>query len=302
MMQLPKSVTKGGHIAIVAPAKRIDAEAVQLTQSVLTSAGFTVSIGKHCLGSHHYFSGTKEERLEDLQTALNDPSIDAILCARGGYGCVQLVDELDWTSFQKNPKWIIGFSDVTVLHGRLQSLGIASIHGTMPLNFKNHTKESRQTLLHAITGNAYKIEAPASLYNQTGPAEGTLMGGNLAIIASLIGTNDQPDYTDSILFVEEVGEPLYSIDRMFYSLKKAGVLSNIKGLIVGGMTSMKDSEIPFGQSLEEIILSHTKNLGIPVAFGFPVGHIDDNRALIFGSEVQLTVSDVGSILEFPLEK
>jgi muramoyltetrapeptide carboxypeptidase len=171
----------------------------------------------------------------------------------------------------------------------------------MPLNFKDHTEESRHSLLQALLGKTYTIDTPASLHNQKGSAEGTLMGGNLAIIASLLGTNDQPDYSRSILFVEEVGEPLYSIDRMFYSLKKAGVLGKIKGLIVGGMTSMRDSEIPFGQSLEEIILSHTEDLEIPVAFNFPAGHIDDNRALIFGGEVHLSVSDAGSVLAFPRE-
>ncbi len=299
-MHIPKFLSKGAHIRILAPAKRIDTSDVQLAKKVLEEAEYSVSIGKHCLGQHHYFSGTLEERLSDLQQALDDPSVDAILCARGGYGCVQLVDLLDWTTFQKHPKWLVGFSDVTVLHGRIQNLGISSIHGTMPLNFKDHSKASLETLLNAISGVTYTISAPKSNFNQAGKVQGTLVGGNLAIIASLLGTNDQLDYSDTILYVEEVGEPHYSVDRMFYSLKKAGVLNKIKGLVVGGMTSMKDSEIPYGKTLEEIILSHTKDLGIPVAFDFPAGHIDDNRALIFGAKVKLSVDVTGSEVNFEL--
>ncbi|GAB5417180.1 MAG: LD-carboxypeptidase [Crocinitomicaceae bacterium] len=298
MMHVPKPLSKGDHIRILAPAKRIDATDVQLAKKVLEEAQYRVSISEHCLGQQGYFSGTLDQRLSDLQQALNDPSIGAVLCARGGYGCVQLVDRLDWTTFQKHPKWIIGFSDVTVLHGRIQNLGIASIHGTMPLNFKDHTKESRETLINAISGATYSISAPKSTFNQAGKVKGKLIGGNLAILASLLGTNDQLDYSDAILFVEEVGEPLYSIDRMFYSLQKAGVLNKIKGLIVGGMTSMKDSEIPYGKPLEEIILTHTQPLGIPVAFGFPAGHIDDNRALVFGAEAILKVDASGSEIRF----
>ena len=289
MMRLPKPLQKGDHIQIVTPAKRIDASHVHLAQKTLEQLGFEVSISKHCFGSHHYFSGTILERLSDLQAALNNPEVNAILCARGGYGCVQLVDQLDWSAFNANPKWIVGFSDVTVLHQHLQSTKRGSIHGTMPLNFGDHSAEALTTLVSALEGTPYSIEAPASTYNMEGNAEGVFLGGNLAIIASLIGTNSQPNYADSILFIEEVGEPLYSVDRMFYHLKKAGILSKIKGLVVGGMTSMKDSEIPYGARLEEIILAHTKELNIPVGFNFPAGHIDENRALVFGATVQLNV-------------
>ena len=297
-MKTPPALQQGSIIQILAPAKRIDAAAVYLTKEVLENAGFIVQISEHCLGKHHYFSGSFGERLSDLQEALKDPNIDAILCARGGYGCVHLVDELDWSYFQENPKWIVGFSDVTVLHSRIQSMGIASIHGTMPLNFKDHTQASRETLINAISGQPYSINVAPSKFNKLGFIEAPVMGGNLAIIASLLGTNDQPDYTNSILFIEEVGEPLYNLDRMFYSLKKAGVLNSIKGLIVGGMTSMKDSEIPFGDTLEEIIDQHVKDLGIPVAFNFPAGHLKDNRSVIFGNKASLTISDGGSLVNF----
>ncbi len=301
MMRLPKPLQKGDHIQIVAPAKRIDASHVHLAKETLEKAGFEVSISKNCLGGHHYFSGTLEERLSDFQSALNDENVHAVLCARGGYGCVQLVDLLDWTAFESNPKWIVGFSDVTVLHQHLQNKGIASIHGTVPLNFATHSPESYSTLIAALEGTPYVVEAPPSEHNIQGDTKGAVIGGNLAIIASLIGTNDQPDFSDSVLFVEEVGEPLYNVDRMFYSLKKAGILNEIKGLIVGGMTSMKDSEIPFGATLEEIILSHTKDLNIPVAFGFPAGHIDDNRSLLLGYEASLSVDKSGTTLSFDKE-
>mgnify|MGYP000250281609 CR=1 FL=1 len=296
MMRLPKPLQKGDHIQIVAPAKRIEASHVLLAKETLEKEGFEVSISEHCLGGHNYFSGTISERLSDLQSALDNPEVDAVLCARGGYGCVQLVDELDWSKFDANPKWIIGFSDVTVLHQRLQSKQVGSIHGTMPLNFADHSAEALTTLLSALKGKSYSIQAPVSLQNIKGSTKGTLIGGNLAIIASLIGTNDQPDFSNSILFIEEVGEPLYSIDRMLYSLKKAGILNQLKGLVVGGMTSMKDSEIPYGSTLEEIITTHTKGLDIPVGFNFPAGHIDDNRALIFGATAQLSIDSKSSTL------
>ena len=297
-MRVPNPLQKGDHIQIVAPAKRIDASHVHQTKEILENEGFEISISEHCLGGHHYFSGTLEERLKDLQSALDNPEVDAILCARGGYGCVQLVDLIDWSAFNEKPKWIIGFSDVTVLHQHLQNKGIASIHGTMPLNFGTHAPESLSTLLNALHGTSYLIEAPFHDQNVLGEVEAHLIGGNLAIIASLIGTNDQPSFTDCILFVEEIGEPLYSVDRMFYSLKKAGILDQIKGLVVGGMTSMKDSEILYGSTLEEIILTHTKYLNIPVTFDFPAGHIDDNRALVFGATVKLSIHSHGTVLKF----
>jgi len=297
-MIIPPALQKGDHIVILAPAKQIETEHVNFAKSKLEASGFTVSISDHCLGSHHYFSGTQEERLADFQKAINESSVDAILCARGGYGCVHLIDALDWSKFDSNPKWIIGFSDVTVFHQHLQKKGIASVHGTMPLNFKENSKASISTLIDAITGSSYIIKSPPSKHNIAGSAYGTLVGGNLAIVASLIGTNDQPDYTDTLLFIEEIGEPLYSIDRMFYSLKKAGILDQIKGVVVGGMTAMKDSEIPYGLQLEEIISKHIKGLNIPLAYDIPAGHINDNQALILGATVSLNVNESGGSLAF----
>ncbi len=298
MTKRPALLQKGDRIEILAPAKAIDAECVEFAQKQLENCGFNVTIATHCLGQHHYFSGTVDERSADFQRAINDPEVQAILCARGGYGCVQFVDGLDWSAFLEQPKWLIGFSDITVFHQRLQQLGVASIHGTMPLNFAENSSEALDTLIASITEDHYTIEVNAAPNNLEGKADGLLIGGNFSIIYSLLGTNGQPDYTNTILYIEDVGEPLYSIDRMFFSLKKAGILDQIKGLIVGGMTALKDSEIPFGKTYQEIVLSHVSTLGIPVCFDFPAGHIDDNRALRLGSSVQLEITNKKTFLRF----
>lgn len=295
----PQYLNPGDLIQIIAPAKAIESTHVLFAKELFENRGYQVQISKNCLGSHNYFSGTKEERLYDLQNAINGDA-KAILCARGGYGCIQLVDDIDWSEFEKKPKWIIGFSDVTIIHQRLHCMGISSIHGTMPLNFKQNSNESFETLFASLEGRKYAIESDPSQYNISGTVSGKLIGGNLAILYSLIGTNDQPDYSGCILYIEEIGEPLYSIDRMLYSLKKANILDKIKGLIVGGMTSIVDSARPFGTTYEQIILSHTENLNIPVCFNFPAGHIDDNRALILGQECSLDVSNTASIVRFEL--
>ena len=286
-----KALHPGDLIAIVAPAKQIEQEYVTHAQQLLETAGYNVLIGKHCLGNHHYFSGTDKERLSDFQQALDNPAVKAILCARGGYGCIRIVDDIDWSHFVKNPKWIIGFSDVTILHQRIQLLGFPSIHGTMPLNFQENSKEALNTLFEAIEGKNPRITIPSNKYNIQGETTGNLVGGNLSILYGLIGTNDEVNYEGTILFIEDLAEQLYHLDRMFYAFKKAGILNKIKGLIIGGMTDMKDTAIPFGSNLEEIILYHCKELAIPVAFQFPAGHINDNRALLLGKKVKLTVEN-----------
>jgi len=291
-----KNLKKGDTIRIVAPAKSIDEEAVLFAKQLLEEKGFVVQVSKHCLGEHHYYSGTEAERLQDFQNALDDENIRAIICARGGYGCVQLVDKIQWASFLRHPKWILGFSDVTVFHQRIQKMGLQSIHSTMPLNFEQNSKESINTMIAALQGGDYEIKTTADSHNKLGECTGELVGGNLSIIYSLLGTNDQIDFTDKILFVEDLAEQLYSIDRMFYALNKAGVLDQIKGLIVGGMTDLKDTAVPIGISYQNIILSHFQYKKTPICFNFPAGHIDDNRALIFGKKATLKVLDTLAIL------
>jgi len=289
MIQRPPFLNEGDLIVIVAPAKAIEKEHVEFAHAFFVKQGFRVEIGPHCLREYHYFSGTIAERQKDMQWALNHPEAKAIVCARGGYGCVQIVDNLDWTPFSNNPKWIVGFSDVTVFHQRLHLLGLPSIHGSMPLNFSTNTKYALSSLIQALTLPSYLLKAAPHPKNVHGHAKGQLIGGNLSILFSLLGTNDQVEYEGRILFIEDLSEHLYALDRMLYAFKKAGILGQLAGLIVGGMTNMKDTDVPFGMSLEEIILEHVGHLDIPIVFNFPSGHIDDNLALRFGEEVLLNV-------------
>ena len=296
-MNVPQPLVAGDLIYITAPAKAIEKEHVDFAVSFFENAGFKVLVSKNCLGQHHYFSGTDEERLEDLQYGIDHPEVKAIVCARGGYGCVRIVDRIQWASMLREPKWMVGFSDVTVFHQHLQRFNLPSIHGSMVLNFKDNTQEALTTLLSALKGESFSLSA-TSIHNKPGQAEGTLIGGNLSIVYSLIGTNNQPDYSDKILFVEDLAEHLYHIDRMFYALNKSGILDKISGLVVGGMTDLEDTATPFGMSVEEIILAHFQFRNIPIAFGFPAGHLNDNRALILGKKVRFNVEGTTSELRF----
>ena len=283
----------GDLIAIVAPAKSIEASHVAFAKSYFENAGYSVIVSPNCLGQFHYFSGTEEARLRDFQWALDHPEVKAIVCARGGYGCIQLVDRINWAGQLDQPKWILGFSDVTVFHQRMQRFGIESVHSTMPLNFTTNSAESLRSMLETFKGTQAEISWEAHASNKEGAADAIVVGGNLSILYSLLGTDDQVDYTNKILFVEDLSEQIYHIDRMFYAFEKAGILDQIKGLIVGGMTDLKDTAIPFGRSYEDVILSHFSFRKIPISFGFPAGHIEDNRALILGRKSRLTVTAEG---------
>ncbi|NRA11997.1 MAG: LD-carboxypeptidase [Crocinitomicaceae bacterium] len=289
MNQTIQPLQKGDLIEILAPAKAIEEAHVVFAKSFLEGKGFKVRISENCLGEDNYFSGSISERLSDFQNAVDDPEVKAFVCARGGYGCVQLVDKIQWANSLRYPKWIVGFSDVTVFHQRIGIMGMESIHGSMPLNFKKNSSDALQTLVHALTGNSYSIKVPSNSKNNLGEAKGRILGGNLSILYSLLGTNDGIDYSNSILFIEDLAEQIYHIDRMFYAFNKAGVLDQIKGLVVGGMTDLKDTATPFGMSYEDVILSHFEYRNIPICFNFPAGHIDDNRALILGKEASLSV-------------
>jgi len=294
----PSPLQKGDLIYITAPAKAIEKEHVDHAVNLLEKEGFRVLLSEHCTGQYHYFSGTDEERRSDLQFGLDHPEVKAILCGRGGYGCVRIVDDLQWAGMLREPKWLIGFSDITVFHQRLQRFGIQSIHGTMVLNFKENSDEAIRTMLQALRGEDYNLNGPMSAYNKPGISTGELVGGNLSILYSLIGTNDQIDYSGKILFIEDLAEHIYHIDRMLYTFKKAGIWEQINGLIVGGMTDLEDTTVPFGKRVEELIHEQLAFRNIPVAFDFPAGHINDNRALIFGRMCELTVRNDGSHLRW----
>jgi muramoyltetrapeptide carboxypeptidase len=289
---------KGDLIYITSPAKSIEKEHVIFSKKYLESRGFRVKISPHCTEQNNYFSGTDLERRSDFQTGIDDTEVKAILCARGGYGSVRIIDDLQWAAFLRNPKWIIGFSDITYFHNKINGFELPSIHATMSLNFSTNTKEALNTLIYALTGklDGYKIKS--SGYNKLGKAEGIIIGGNLSILYALLGTNNDLDYRNKILFIEDLAENLYAIDRMLYSFQKAGVFDKIKGLIVGGMTDLKDTAKPFGKTYQEIILEKFIYNRIPICFDFPAGHIDNNKAITFGKPVNLVVEKDYTTLEF----
>ena len=287
----PTPLIPGDLIYITAPAKITDPKTVLFAKEYLEKNGFKVLVSAHCFGNHHYFSGTEEERLIDLQFGIDHPDVRAILCARGGYGSIRILDRINWANVLLEPKWMIGFSDITVFHHRLQKLGIQSIHATMPISFQKNTDEALLSLLESITGKYTPYVLPPNKSNKIGTATGNLIGGNLSIVYSMLGTNDQYDFGDSILFLEDVGEHYYQVERMIFALSKAGVFEKIKGLIIGGMTDLEDTDPPLGRSIEEMILEQLQFSNMPVVFNFPSGHIDDNRALVFGKRTQICVND-----------
>ncbi len=287
---LPKKLQKGDTIAIVAPAKGIEKHFVEYAVKCIEENGFKAVVSKHCLGQHSYFSGTLKERSEDLQWAIDSDEVKAILCARGGYGCIQIIDRINWAGFIDDPKWLLGFSDVTVFHQHLAKLGTSSIHSTMPLNFEANSKQALATLFAGLQNESLHYEWLTEVDNVEGKSTGNVIGGNLTVLTGLIGTKHQPDYQNTLLFLEDVGEHLYAIDRHFYQLSKAGILDQIRGLIVGSFSGVKDTTPPYGSDLQEIIKSHFTYHSIPIAFDFPAGHLDDNRALIFGKTATLNVN------------
>ncbi|TKC00342.1 S66 peptidase family protein [Pedobacter cryophilus] len=286
----PPALKKGDKIAITCPAKSLlnpMTAAIQL----LESWGLEVILGETVDAKFHQFSGTDELRAKDMQTFINDKEIKAIIAARGGYGCIRIVDQIDWTPLIENPKWIIGFSDITVFHLQLQSLGIQSLHAQMPSTIKESSKEGLESLRKVLFGEELAYEIETSNLNKQGIAQGELIGGNLSLLIASLGSKTDVDYTNKTLFIEDVGEYLYSIDRMMRTLDRAGKLAQLKGLIVGGFTSLKDNDIPFGFTHQEIINDVISKYNYPVCYDFPAGHLPDNRALIFGRTVQLEIND-----------
>jgi muramoyltetrapeptide carboxypeptidase len=296
----PQPLTPNDTIGIIAPGRKIGKDSIIHSENLIRSLGFEVQLGNNLFReSHSYLSGSDDERLSDLQSMLDEPSIKAILCARGGYGTTRILDHLDFTSLLKNPKWICGFSDVTALHLKLQSLGVQSIHGTMPILFaKPESKSSIESLLKILKGNPQPIEASHQINNRLGKSSGMLVGGNLSLLVDSLGTSTEVDTSGKILIIEEVDEPLYKIDRMLVQLKRANKLKFLAGLVVGYMTDIKDTDLSFGESVYEIILNHTKEFEYPIGFNFPIGHENPNLAWVSGGKGTLLVSSEKSILTF----
>jgi muramoyltetrapeptide carboxypeptidase len=293
-MIYPPYLQKGDTIGMVCPAGFMAPEKWQTCVQTLQDWGFKVELGATMnSASTTYFSGTDEERKLDLQRMLDDKKIKAILCGRGGYGMGRIIDQLDFKKLERRPKWIIGFSDITVLHAHLNRIcGIASIHGPMAAAFNEGGDENPyvQSLKAMLLGTKAEYNAAPHAFNIAGTAQGRLVGGNLSLIAHLIGTRSAFKTKGKLLFLEDVGEQLYNVDRMFYQLKRAGVLDGLAGLILGGFTDNKDTERPFGQTVEEILHHLVKDCEYPVCFGFPVSHEKENFALKVGAKYQLLVS------------
>ncbi|HXB10214.1 MAG TPA: LD-carboxypeptidase [Puia sp.] len=291
---LPPFLRPGDTIGIVCPAGYMPLERAQTCIDTLQAWGYRVRAGKTLgSGSENYFSGTDDQRLADLQQMLDDPGIGAILCGRGGYGLSRIIDRIDLNRFAAAPKWIIGFSDITVLHTHiLTRCGIATLHAPMAGAFNDGGAAGPgvDSLRRALAGESLGYEAPAHPFNRLGSAGGRLVGGNLALLAHLVGTVSEPDTRGAILFLEDVGEYLYNIDRMLYQLRRSGKLEQLAGLLIGGFTEMKDTLRPFGATVEEIIRDVIGDAAYPVAFGFPVSHGPDNVALKIGAPYRLAVT------------
>jgi len=285
---------KNDIIRIIAPARSIKREELNYSVDFLRQQGYNVEFGKNLLSQYHQFSGTDSERILDFQEALDDDTVKVIWFARGGYGSVRIIDKIDFTKFKQNPKWICGYSDITVFHAYItEVLNQISLHATMPINVQGSENElfSLNTMLSVLqTGKAdYTINAHS--LNRVGVANGKLCGGNLSVLYSINGSNSDICTDGKILFIEDVDEYLYHIDRMMMCLKRAGKLANLTGLIVGGMSKMHDNAIPYGKTAEEIVYEHVAEYDYPVCFGFPAGHIAENRALILGGNTRLEVTE-----------
>ncbi len=298
MIKQPPHLKKGDKVAIVCPAKQLPKSIVDAI-AVLTEWGLDVVTGKTVTGAYHQFSGTDKERTADMQQYLDDPEIKAIIAGRGGYGTIRIIDELDFSAFSRNPKWIVGFSDITVLLSHiLSTLNTQSIHGQMPYTFDTSSNEALSSLQNALFGKSTHYTYTSNFANRSGETEGILIGGNLTLLIAMEGSISEMNYDDKILFLEDVGEHEYSIDRMMRILKRKGKLSKLKGLIVGAFNEVGEEKIPFGQTPEEVIWTLVEQYNYPVCFNFPVGHIDDNRAMTLGKSVSLTVNEQNVELNF----
>lgn len=294
---VPSPLKRGDHVAIIATARKVSIDILSKAEQILQSWGLVCLRSPNLLREHHQFSGSDDQRRSDLQWAMNEPDVKAIICFRGGYGTVRLLNQLDPKQLIEQPKWIIGYSDVTALHLYLNEQNVASIHGTMPINFLENSSDSLETLQALLFDSAYEVDAPAHSFNRSGIVRSQAIGGNLAIVQSLMGTPYEIDTKGKILFLEDVDEYLYNIDRMMWTLKLSGKLDDLAGLIVGGMTDLNDNDKPFGSSAYESILEKVKDYNYPICFDFPAGHIHNNNAIPFGINLELMIDEKGVSLK-----
>lgn len=298
-MRTPPYLKPADKIGIVCTARKISARQIGFAVRKLKSWKLEPVVGESVGKSLYQFAGDDMARTDDFQRMLDDDSIKAVLCARGGYGTVRIIDNLDFSEFNKNPKWIVGFSDITVLHAHIHAqLDIETLHASMPLSFKTNTKAALDSIRDALFGKKLQYKVKPHRLNVPGKAKGQLVGGNLSVLYSISGSRSDIDTRGKILFLEDLDEYLYHVDRMMMQLKRSGKLDKLNGLIVGGFTKMKDNKVPYGKSAPEIVAEHVRDYGFPAAFGFPAGHVDDNRALIIGRHIHMDVSRKGSRVVF----
>lgn len=296
----PPYLKAGDTVGMLCPAGYMPAEKAESAVNVFREWGFKVITGITFGKQNNYFSGTDDERLSDLQDMMDDKNIKAIFCIRGGYGTSRIIDRIDFKKFRKHPKWIIGFSDITVLHSHLYTnFKIASMHAPMASAFNDgqYANEFVQSLHEALLGKKGFIEWATHPFNKPGTVKGTLVGGNLSLLVHLIGTSSEIDTDDKILFIEDIGEYIYNIDRMLYQLKRSGKFNHLKALVIGGFTQMKDTEIPFGQPVEEVLRDVLSEYDFPVCFSFPVSHEKENYALKVGMKYRLTIKEDKTLLK-----
>jgi len=288
---LPPFLNLSDQIRILSPSGVIDSKCIDDSIKVLTSWGLKVTEGKYARSEYGRFAGTPAQRAEDLQQALDDPSVRAILCSRGGYGLAQIIDKLDFTGFVKSPKWVIGFSDISILHNVISNLGIASIHGIMGMHLSALPVDSEQTqsIKNILFGKLPSYNLSNETNNRTGHTSGKLIGGNLAVLMGLRGSRFDMKPKGTILFLEDIGEKPYQIDRMIQGLRLGGVLAQLSGLIVGQFSECDEDPLMM-QTVREIILDAVKEYDYPVCFNFPAGHVEYNLPLVLGTKIQLFIT------------
>ena len=297
MYKRPSYLQRGDEVVIIAPAGRIKEGGLDQSVLELKKWGLKVTIGKHALDGYNYFSGTDQGRLKDLQSAINSPKHKAIFCARGGYGLTRIIDQIDFSELKVFPKWITGFSDVTTLHLALAKHEIQSIHSLMPTGFESADERSIESLRKILFGESIVMDVDPSKYNKYGQEEASLIGGNLSLLSASIGTKYELHTAGKILFIEEIDEYLYKVDRMLGQLSRSGKLSKLKGLIIGQMSQMKDTAIPFGINVQQLILDHVSQYDYPVLFNMPIGHQPLNLPVVQEGIYQLDVNERRGILK-----
>jgi len=299
-MDRPKYLKNGDTVAIVATAKKLNPTEIDGAILHIKSWGLNVICGPNLYADYNQFAGSDEQRASDLQWAIDHPEVKAVLFARGGYGTARIIDFIDWETFIKSPKWLCGFSDLTVLHSHVQNtLGIETLHSTMPIFFKDGTpNDGSESLRKTLFGEVISLHWSAHELNRAGTASGSIVGGNLSVLYSIMGTPSQMDFSGKLLFLEDLTENLYHIDRMMMQFKRAGHLSKLAGLVVGQFTEMEDNTVPFGKSADEIILDAVSEYNYPVAFDAPIGHVTKNLASVHGGNAKVVVTNQHSIIKY----